>query len=113
MNGSPAPLIGDGASQVAVGDRDNQVVLQFPHPVQWVALDPQTSVQIARAMIDAAVNCGMRVEIKAPKPQVSEGMRVRMEARCMMILNNKREHPEKNPILAKRLVDTILNILDL
>lgn len=113
MNGSNTPLIGEGTTQVAVGDREGQVVLQYPRPVQWAALDPQTAVQIAKAMIDAAVNCGMKVEIKAPKPQISEGTRVRMEARCLMILNNKREHPEKNPILAKRLVDTILNLLEL
>lgn len=113
MNGSHTPLIGEGTTQVAVGDREGQVVLQYPRPVQWAALDPQTAVQIAKAMIDAAVNCGMNVEIKAPKPTVSEGLRVRMEARCLMILNNKREHPEKNPILAKRLVDTILNLLEL
>lgn len=113
MNGSHAPLVGDGTTQVAVGDRNGQVVLQYPRPVQWVAIDPQTAVQVAKSMIDAAVNCGMNVEIKAPKPEVTEGQRVRMEARCLMILKNKREHTEKDPVLARRLVDTILNILDL
>lgn len=113
MNGSNAPLIGDGTTQVAVGDRDGQVILQYPRPVQWVALDPQTAVQIAKAMIDAAHSCGHTIEIRLPKPEVTEGQRIRMEARCLMILKNKREHTEKDPVLARRLVDTILNILDL
>lgn len=113
MNGSKAPLVGEGTTQVAVGDRDGQVVLQYHRPVQWVALDPATAVQVARAMIDAAANCGINIEIKLPKPVITEGMRTRMEARAMMILNNKREHTEKTPVLARRMVDTILNILDL
>ena len=112
MNGS-TPLIGEGTTQVAVGDREGQVVLQFPRPIQWAALDPQTAVQIAKAMMDAAPNCGMNIEIKLPKPVITEGMRTRMEARALMILNNKRDHTEKTPILARRMVDTILNILDL
>lgn len=111
MNGSP--LIGEGTTQVAVGDRDGQVVLQFHRSIQWCVLDPATAVQMAKSVIDAAVNCGMNVEIKMPKPEVTEGQRVRMEARAAMILNNKRDHTEKTPVLARRLVDTILNILDL
>ena len=112
MNGS-TPLIGEGTTQCAVGDREGHVLLQYPRPVQWVALDPQTAVQIAKAMMDAASNCGMNIEIKLPKPVITEGMRTRMEVRAMMILNNKREHTEKTPVLARRMVDTILNILDL
>jgi len=111
MNGSE--LKGDGGTHIAVGDRQGKIILQFPHPVEWIALDPQTGVAVAKSMIDAAVNCGLRVEIKAPKPEVTEGQRVRMETRCLMILKNKREHTEKDPVLARRLVDTILNILDL
>lgn len=106
-------LKGEGATTIAVGDRDGKVVLQFPNAVEWVALDPSTGVQVAKSMIDAAVACGLDVQIKAPKPEISEGMRVRMEARCLMILNNKREHTESNPVLSKRLVETILNLLEL
>ncbi len=32
---------------------------------------------------------------------------------CLMILKNKREHTEKDPVLARRLIDTILNMLEL
>jgi hypothetical protein len=49
---------GPGASSLEVADREGCVVLQFPNPVQWAALDPATAVQIAHAMVDAAKRCG-------------------------------------------------------
>ena len=32
----PKDPTGAGATQLAVGDRDGKVVLQFPTPVQWI-----------------------------------------------------------------------------
>lgn len=49
---------GPGASTVEITTRDGKVVLQFPNPVQWAALDPATAVQIAQAMVEAAKACG-------------------------------------------------------
>lgn len=107
------PLIGDGNTTAAIGTRDGKVIMQFPSPKQWLAMDPQNAALMGKAMIDAAVDLGVDVRIQAPKPQISEGLRIRMEARCLMILKNKREHTEKDPVLARRLVDTILNMHDL
>jgi len=112
LNGGE-PLIGDGNTTAAIGTRDGKVIMQFPIPKQWLAMDPQNAVLIAKAIIDAAVDLGLDVRIQAPKPQVSDGLRLRMETRCLMVLNNKREHTEKTPILARRIVDTILNMLEL
>lgn len=106
-------LAGTGATHVAVGDRDGKVILQFPEPVQWIALEPGTAVGVAKSVIDAAVACGANVTIQAPRPQVPAAIRQRMEARALMILRNKREAPEKDPVLAARMVDTLLNMLDL
>lgn len=49
---------GPGASLVEIEDRDGKVVLQFPNPIQWAALDPATAVQIAHAIVQAAKRCG-------------------------------------------------------
>lgn len=107
------PLIGDGSTQIAVGDRDGKVILQFPTPIQWAALDPPNAVGIAKAMIDASVVCGLDVQITTPKRQVSEGEKLRMEVRTVMLLKNKRESKEKDEMLAKRIVENLLNMLEL
>lgn len=113
MNGSAEAVAGRGTTTLAVGDRSGNVVLSFPHEVGFVALDPSTAVQVAKSMIDAAVKCGANVEIQAPKPQVPKAVRERMINRGVMILKNKRDSAENESILATRIVDTLLNILQL
>lgn len=49
---------GPGATTMEVYDREGKVVLAFPNPVQWAALDPGTAVQIAEAIVSAAKRCG-------------------------------------------------------
>lgn len=49
---------GPGASSVEVSDEQGSVVLRFPNPIQWAALDPATAVQVAHAMVAAAKACG-------------------------------------------------------
>lgn len=109
----PKEPTGDGATQLAVGDRDGKVVLQFPKPVQWIALDPHTAAEAASSMLDAAVSLGARVSFQAPKVHVPKELRARMTARALMVLRNKRAAAERDDVLAVRLVDTLLNMLDL
>ncbi len=113
MNETPREFKGDGSTDVAVGDRLGKVTLLFPQATDWVAMDPSNAVQIGKAMIDAAVQCGARVTIQAPRQPVPHGLRERMVNRTVMMLRNKREGPEKDNILAQRIVDTVLNIIDL
>ncbi len=109
----PKDPTGPGATQLAVGDRDGKVVLQFPTPVQWIALDAQTAAQAASSMLDAAVALGAQVTVQAPRVQVPKELRTRMTARALMVLRNKRAAAERDDVLAVRLVDTLLNMLDL
>jgi len=109
----PKDPTGAGATQLAVGDRDGKVVLQFPTPVQWIALDAQTAAQAASSMLDAAVALGAQVTVQAPRVQVPKELRTRMTARALMVLRNKRAAAERDDVLAVRLGDTLLNMLDL
>mgnify|MGYP000025210677 CR=1 FL=1 len=113
MNGSAEAVAGRGTTTLAVGDRNGNVVLSFPHEVGFVALDPSTAVQVAKSMIDAAVKCGANVSIQAPPPKVPKLVRERMIARAHMILRNKRESAENDAVMSERIVDTLLNILAL
>lgn len=113
INGSDEPLIGDGATHIAVGDHQGKVILRFPISAAWMDLEPGTAVEVAKRMINAAVTCGARISIQAPRQKVHEATRERMIARTVMMLRNKRESPERDSVLAQRIVDTCLNILDL
>ncbi len=106
-------LTGDGKTDLAIGDMHGKVTMVFPQPREWVALDPSNAVAIAGALVDAAVKLGARVTVKTEAPKVPKAIRQRMEARCLMMLRNKRESTERDDVLAQRLVDTLLNMLDL
>lgn len=104
---------GMGADEVAIGVREGKAILWFPKPCEWIALEPTVAAEVAKSLLDCAVECGARISIQTPKVKVPNEIRKRMQARALMILTNKRESPERDPILAERLVDTLLNMLDL
>ena len=41
-------------TNIAVGQREGRVVLQFQNSVEWIALDPDNAAQIGEAMARAA-----------------------------------------------------------
>lgn len=104
---------GEQAQTVAVGDRDGKVVLQFHRPAQWIDLDPATAVEVAKTMLDAASNCGLAITIQAPPKKVTELQRQALHARCLMLLRNKRTSSERDEVLAVRITDALLNMLEL
>lgn len=108
-----SPPTGDSAAAIAVGSMHGKVVLQFHQPAQWIDLEPGTAVEVAKSMIQAAVDSGARVTIQAPRAKVPNAIRSRMEARALHILTNKRGAAERDAVLAVRLVDTLLNMLEL
>jgi hypothetical protein len=107
------PLTGAGAQKTALLAQDGKVIIKFDNPCEWAAFDPQVALQLAHQMISAVQDCGMKVEIEVPKPKISDLQRSRMAARVNMILKNKREHTEKDEVLAIRIVDTVLNMVEL
>jgi len=113
MNGSAEAVAGRGATTLAVGDRNGNVVLSFPHEVGFVALDPTTAVQVGKSMIDAAVKCGANVSIQAPRPEIPKSYRERAINRVVMLLRNKRDSAESDNIFSTRIVDTVINMMQL
>jgi hypothetical protein len=106
-------LTGAGAQKTTLAAQDGKVVVTFDSPCEWAAFDPAVALQLAHQMISAVQDCGHQVTIEVPKPKLPETIRVRMQARVAMILNNKREAAESTSVLAIRIVDTILNMVEM
>lgn len=99
---------GDGATTLAVGDREGKVVLVFPRPVGWVALDPDVAPLVAERMIQAAVACGQRVTIQMPERQVSPAQRMAMIVRAEIVMRQLRGRGKPDDYIAAEVVDVVL-----
>jgi len=44
----------EGTETVAVGVEDKRVVLKFPKPISWAALDPDTALAVGEEMARSA-----------------------------------------------------------
>lgn len=97
-----------GATHIAVGDEGGKVILKFPRPVQWIALDPDVAPMVAEQMINAAVACGVKVEIPMPGRELSDIQKAALEGRVKFVMNNLLERKVKQERIAKELVDIIL-----
>lgn len=105
-----AELPGDGTTTVAIGTNDGHVVLKYPKPVQWAALDPATAAQVADAMLGAAIDLGARVEIKMPERKYTPQQIESMRARVALVMKNLQERGAKQHIIAAEIVDIILTM---
>jgi hypothetical protein len=98
-----------GTTTCAVGDRDGQVVLQFPEAVQWAAFDPETARQIGEAMAKAAYKARFGVDPGANmKSQLVDQIRTRLHASATQMIRsmiNKRDLPG---VIAQEVVDLVL-----
>ena len=107
---------GPGATTAAVGIRDGQVVMQFPHAVQWVAVDPQTAVDIGEALARA----GFEIRNGHPprentavlqdeiKRKATDIVRLSMITRSEIILRQLLERKRSMNYIATELVDRML-----
>ena len=112
----PIEQAGPGATVVAVGIRNGEVTLQFPHRVGWVSLDPATAVLVAEAMARA----GFQIRNGRPprdnvdvlhgeiKRRAIDSVRQTMITRCTIILRQLLERGRKPEYMAAEVVDRIL-----
>lgn len=107
---------GPGATTAAVGIRDGQVVVQFPTAVQWVAVDPQTAVNIGEAMARTAFEIrngrppadDVAVLQGEIKKKATDVLRKSMITRSEIILRQLLERGRKPNYIATELVDRML-----
>jgi hypothetical protein len=101
----------EGATMVAVGDEGGKVLLKFPKPVTWIALDPQIAPLVAEKMIQAAGKCGVLVKIGVPKMKISDEQRLKMQQQAVLVIKNLRARGRSDAHIACELVDITLRDL--
>lgn len=109
-------MAGPGATTAAVGIRDGRVVVQFPSAVQWVAVDPQTAVDIGEAMARAAFELrngrqprdNVAVLQDEIKKKATDALRKSMIRRSEIILRQLLERGRNHNYIATELVDRML-----
>jgi hypothetical protein len=121
-----APPIGDGKTEVAVGDENRKVVLRFPKPVNYIAMDPENALAICGAMMKSALYCKTG---RMPRSQTVEQLmgdlrgqfkkditkehREVLIKRCLMMMDSL-ERQKKPPLYrAEAIVDILLSMSNL
>lgn len=99
---------GEGEMEMVVFEHGDRVIVRFREKTSWVAFDPSNAVNVAKAMIDAAVALGVNVEIMVPKKEVSREKRARMILRTEHIMRSMTEKNRSQRFIAQQVVDTFL-----
>ena len=105
-------MIADDSMDVAVGVFDDKVVLKFPHPIEHIALDGQNSIDIARAMTDAAMELrdGVKPVGDTLKAELIDRHRDTLIPRINMLLGTQRENRViTNGRLSMQIIDIVFS----
>lgn len=96
-----------GSTTCAIGNRDGQVILQFPEAIEWAAFDPETARRIGEAMAREAyaVRYGNKPEGKSV---VADEIRARLLNRATLIIRSLQEKGKLPGVIASEVVDVIL-----
>ena len=98
----------EGATTCAIGERNGQVVLQFPEAVQWAAFDPETARQIGEAMARQAYELHTGLKADPGRSIISEDKRTRMITRATHVIRSLQDSGKLPGYIAAQVVDTIL-----
>ena len=97
-----------GSTTCAIGNRDGQVILQFPQAVEWAAFDPETARQIGEAMAREAYTVRFG---KSPdsKSIIADEVRTKLLNRATLIIRSLQEKNKLPGLIAMEVVDAILS----
>ena len=97
-----------GSTTCAIGNRDGQVVMSFPSPVEWAAFDPETARQIGEAMAREAysVKYGRN---PLSKSVITDEIRQRIMNKATIIIRSLQEKGRAPGFIAMEVVDAILS----
>ena len=96
-----------GTTTCAIGNRDGQVVMSFPSPVEWAAFDLETARQIGEAMAREAYT----VRYGRPpqgKSVLSEELQTRIMNKATIIVRTMMEKNRAPGYIANEVVNAIL-----
>lgn len=99
---------GTGKTEITIGPENGRVVMGFPNPITWFAMDPLNAAQIGRELINAATKLGADVQIIIPKKQITETQRRVLITRVHLVMKNQLEKHIRPERVAQQLVDIVL-----
>ena len=97
-----------GTTTCAVGERDGQVVLTFPFPVEWATFDPETARQIGEAMAREAYKAKYGRASNEKGSVISEQIRTRLISRVTIIIRSMQNKQKLPGYIAAEVVDSVL-----
>jgi hypothetical protein len=102
----------DGNVQMAVGQRNKKIVIQFQRPMSFIVIDPPNAVALANQFLDLAKACGFEVVLNLPKRKISKEQRDRLCTRATHVFRSLQEKNRPPAYIARHVVDTILSAID-
>jgi len=98
----------EGTETVAVGVEDKRVVLKFPKPISWAALDPDTALAVGEEMARSAYTVKYG---KAPSQgsTLSREIRNAIITRTMHVIRSTQAQKKSARYVAEAVVDTVLS----
>lgn len=93
---------------LAVGERGDRVVLQFPHPVRECVIEPETARQAAEAIARSAYVARYGVEPTLNVSQISLAKRAHLRARATLMIRSMQEAGASAGFQARELVAMLL-----
>jgi hypothetical protein len=99
---------GEGATTAALKFHSGKVVLAFPAPVQWVALDPRVAAAMADQMLTMAIEAGVPIQITMPKREISDVHRQAVINRVETVIRQLQERHRRPAHVAAEVVDVVI-----
>ena len=95
--------------QVSVDIHEGKVVLQFGSAVAWVALDPQTALQIGEVMAKAAYTCTYGKVPEGTQNVLKQEKVNMLYRRVELVFTNLMDRKKHHKYIAHELVDIVLS----
>lgn len=97
------------STEIAIGVDEGRVVMKFPEPKQWIALDPENCRLIAEAMSRAAEECATGRPAGVPGSPISDMTRLKLITRVTHIVRSMKDQHKAPQFIAAAIVDVILS----
>lgn len=105
---------GDGKVEMIIfpDARTKQVIQRFQKPMLFVSYDLGNVVAVGKQLIDCAAAIGAQITIQVPKRKISREKHQALVARAMHIIRSTQEQGKKPEVVARSVVEQILNSID-
>lgn len=102
----------DGTTICAVGEREGNVILNFPKSIKWAAFDPETARQIGEAMAKEAYSIHTGKKYDDNRSIISDNKRNMITKQVEFMINNFALKKKKADFASEAIVDFILGEIE-